>query len=70
MAAAQAAPMGGQCPGSACSQSASSGDVQISSSTNIVPITEVTPITRYQPIVLANAPIVQSECYGGAPGGF
>ncbi|KAF9575779.1 hypothetical protein EC968_001566 [Mortierella alpina] len=56
--------------GSDCYQSASSGNVDISSTTNIAPVTEVTPITRYQPYVQTFAPIVDSECdydhlYGG-----
>ncbi|KAF9943882.1 hypothetical protein BGZ70_005325, partial [Mortierella alpina] len=52
--------------GSDCYQSASSGNVDISSTTSIAPVTEVTPITRYQPYVQTFAPIVDSECdYGG-----
>ncbi|KAG0261279.1 hypothetical protein BG011_001167, partial [Mortierella polycephala] len=51
------------CPGNLCSQSIDSGNVNIGSTTSIVPITEVTPITRYQPYVEAYAPIVNSE-YG------
>ncbi|KAF9430988.1 hypothetical protein BGZ94_000934 [Podila epigama] len=64
-----AAPTGQACPGGACFQSASSGQIDVGSTTNIVPVTQVTPVTRYQPIVQALAPIVQSECgqpLGGA----
>ncbi|KAF9990231.1 hypothetical protein BGZ75_003123 [Mortierella antarctica] len=63
---AQAAPLERRLLGSDCYQSASSGNVDISSTTNIAPVTEVTPITRYQPYVQTFAPIVDSECdYGG-----
>ncbi|KAG0296001.1 Adaptor for signal transduction [Dissophora globulifera] len=54
-----------QCVGGQCNQAVQSGNVDIGSSTNIVPVTQVTPITRYQPIVQAYAPIVDSECSGG-----
>ncbi|KAG0099107.1 hypothetical protein BGZ93_009189 [Podila epicladia] len=52
----QAVPLG--CAGSACYQSASSGNVKVGSATNLFPVTNVTPLTRYQPIV-------QSECSHG-----
>ncbi|KAF9177370.1 hypothetical protein BGZ51_008854, partial [Haplosporangium sp. Z 767] len=57
------------CLGDLCNQSVDSGNVNIGSTTSIVPITEVTPITRYQPYVETYAPIVNSECgYGGYGG--
>ncbi|KAF9278719.1 hypothetical protein BGZ68_008401 [Mortierella alpina] len=73
---AQAAPaLERRLHGSDCHQSASSGNVDISSTTSIAPVTEVTPITRYQPYVQTFAPIVDSECdfadygrYGGYRG--
>ncbi|KAG0032354.1 hypothetical protein BGZ82_006585 [Podila clonocystis] len=60
---AQAVPLVARCVGSACDQSASSGNVDVGSTTNIAPVTNVTPITNYQPIVQAHAPIVTSDCY-------
>ncbi|KAG0352040.1 hypothetical protein BG005_008464 [Podila minutissima] len=60
---AQAAPLVARCVGSACYQTASSGNVDVGSTTNIAPVTNVTPITNYQPIFHANAPIVSSDCY-------
>ncbi|KAG0341301.1 hypothetical protein BG004_006086 [Podila humilis] len=70
--AAQSAPFHpGGCVGSACDQSASSGNVDVGSTTNISPVTNVTPITNYQPIVQAHAPIVSSDCYDhGIYGGY
>jgi len=59
--AIHAAPLDRRCAGSECSQSLSSGNVNLGSTTNISPITQVTPITRYQPMVQSFAPIVQSE---------
>ncbi|KAF9429916.1 hypothetical protein BGZ76_001061 [Entomortierella beljakovae] len=60
--AIQAAPVADRgCIGDACNRSIQSGNVNLGSTTNIVPITQVTPITRYQPIVQSFAPIVQSE---------
>ncbi|GJJ77260.1 hypothetical protein EMPS_09619 [Entomortierella parvispora] len=59
--AIHAAPLDRRCAGSECSQSLSSGNVNLGSTTNISPITQVTPITRYQPIVQSFAPIVESE---------
>ncbi|KAF9324884.1 hypothetical protein BG006_000145 [Podila minutissima] len=58
--AIQAVPLG--CAGNACCQSASSGNVNGGSATNIFPVINVAPITRYQPIVQGLAPVVQSEC--------
>ncbi|KAG0042816.1 hypothetical protein BGZ83_012142 [Gryganskiella cystojenkinii] len=58
----QAAPLVARCVGDECNQSASSGNVNLGSTTNIAPVTNVTPITRYQPYVQAFAPLVQSEC--------
>ncbi|KAF9205579.1 hypothetical protein BGZ49_003833 [Haplosporangium sp. Z 27] len=60
--AVQAAPIVERsCVGDACNQSIRSGNVNLGSTTNIVPVTQVVPITRYQPIVQSYAPIVQSE---------
>ncbi|KAG0089458.1 hypothetical protein BGZ93_009180 [Podila epicladia] len=59
----QAVPLVSRCVGSACHQAASSGNVDVGSTTNIAPVTNVTPITNYQPIFHANAPIVSSDCY-------
>ncbi|KAF9165948.1 hypothetical protein BGX20_000397, partial [Mortierella sp. AD010] len=60
--AVQAAPVAERgCVGDACNQSVQSGNVNLGSTTNIVPVTQVVPITRYQPIVQAYAPIVQAE---------
>ncbi|KAG0351466.1 hypothetical protein BGZ54_003236, partial [Gamsiella multidivaricata] len=56
---AQAAPLvARQCAGGQCAQSASSGNVDLASTTNITPVTNVTPVTRLQPYVHAYAPIV------------
>ncbi|KAG0056315.1 hypothetical protein BGZ83_005683 [Gryganskiella cystojenkinii] len=46
----------------ACSQSVDSGNVNLSSAVQAIPITQVTPVTHYQPVVQAFAPIVQSAC--------
>ncbi|KAF9919853.1 hypothetical protein BGZ65_011756, partial [Modicella reniformis] len=57
-----------QFPGTACDQNVHSGNVDINSFTNIVPVTDVTPITRFQPIVKTFAPLVDSECANQWPG--
>ncbi|KAG0373306.1 hypothetical protein BGX24_011873, partial [Mortierella sp. AD032] len=46
----------------ACNQSVHSGNVDVGSVVNAVPVTKVTPVTKYQPIVQALAPIVDSAC--------
>ncbi|KAF9105774.1 hypothetical protein BGX27_009441 [Mortierella sp. AM989] len=62
----QSIPVAGRsCVGDACNQSIQSGNVNLGSSTNVVPVTQVTPITRYQPIVQSYAPIVQAETVCG-----
>ncbi|KAK3846884.1 MAG: hypothetical protein J3R72DRAFT_432637 [Linnemannia gamsii] len=70
--AAQAAPLLGSpdCTGASCYQSASSGSVDVASTTNVVPETNITPITRIQPYVQAHAPIVYSDCDYGLYGDY
>ncbi|KAF8931992.1 hypothetical protein EDD21DRAFT_416052 [Dissophora ornata] len=57
----QAIPVRRHCTESECSQSVGSSNVNLGSTTNIVPVTQVTPITRFQPIIQSYAPIVESE---------
>ncbi|KAF9150847.1 hypothetical protein BG015_007324 [Linnemannia schmuckeri] len=47
---------------SSCYQNVHSGNVDIGSVVNAVPVTQVTPVTQYQPVVQALAPIVDSAC--------
>ncbi|KAF9271104.1 hypothetical protein BGZ88_006829, partial [Linnemannia elongata] len=69
--AAQALPLTGSgCTGADCYQSASSGSVNVGSSTNVFPETNITPITRIQPYVQALAPIVDSDCDYGLLGNY
>ncbi|KAI1311066.1 hypothetical protein EDD11_003539 [Mortierella claussenii] len=70
IASVQAAPLERRCVGSECYQAASSGDVEVGSTTSIQPITDVTPITRYQPIVQTHAAIVDSDCDHGDYGRY
>ncbi|KAF9540747.1 hypothetical protein EC957_003765 [Mortierella hygrophila] len=56
-----------------CYQNVHSGNVDVGSVVNAVPITQVTPVTQYQPVVQALAPIVDSayDCgclFGGGSG--
>ncbi|KAG0250704.1 hypothetical protein DFQ27_009234 [Actinomortierella ambigua] len=56
-----ATPIPSACQGDACEQSVQSGNVQLGSTTTIVPQTNVIPITNYQPIVRAGSPIVLAD---------
>ncbi|KAG0032346.1 hypothetical protein BGZ82_006577 [Podila clonocystis] len=60
--AIQAVPL--DCTGNACYQSASSGNVNVGSATNISPVTNVTPIIQ------GLAPIVHSDCSQGLASPF
>ncbi|KAG9065196.1 hypothetical protein KI688_002519 [Linnemannia hyalina] len=59
---------------SSCYQNVHSGNVDVGSVVNAVPITQVTPVTQYQPIVQTLAPIVDSaydcdyDLFGGGSG--
>ncbi|KAG0237520.1 hypothetical protein BGW42_000730 [Actinomortierella wolfii] len=54
--------------GNACEQDVNSGNVQLGSTTTVVPQTNVVPITNYQPIIRAGSPIVMAEnlCAGSS----
>ncbi|KAF9973563.1 hypothetical protein BGZ73_003171, partial [Actinomortierella ambigua] len=56
------------CLGDACNQAVQTGNVQLGSSTTIMPETNVVPVTNYQPIIRAGSPIVMADslCAGSS----